>query len=88
MQDYLSHHIPKVRLIEPQGTFLVWIDFTRLGLEAKELDRFLAENARLAISSGYWFGREGAGFARMNIAVPRSILVEALSRLAKACDSI
>jgi cysteine-S-conjugate beta-lyase len=88
IRDYLSQHIPQVRLIDPQGTFLVWLDFRGLGMEAKELDQFLAQNARLAISPGYWFGREGAGFARMNIAVPRSVLLEALSRLAQACASI
>jgi cysteine-S-conjugate beta-lyase len=87
LRDYLLQHIPQVRLIEPQGTFLVWLDFSGLGLDVKELDRFLAQDARLALSSGYWFGREGAGFARMNIAIPRSVLNEALSRLAQACAS-
>jgi len=55
-----------------------------LGLEVKELEKFLAHKARLALNPGYWFGREGAGYARMNIACPQSTLREAMSRLTKA----
>ena len=59
---------------------------TDLGLKAKELATFLAREARLALNAGHWFGREGAGFARMNVACPRSILQEAMSRLAHAVN--
>lgn len=84
MQSYLAEHIPQVKLIEPEGTYLVWIDFRDLGMDAKALESFLAREAGLALNAGYWFGREGAGFARMNIACPRSTLEEALSRLRNA----
>ena len=84
IRDYLARHIPQVKLVDPEGTYLVWFDFIGLELDAKELERFLAQEARIALNSGYWFGREGAGFARMNIACPRATLEEALSRLAQA----
>ena len=84
LQRYLSREIPRVKLVEPEGTFLVWLDFRGLGLEVKELEKFLAQKAGLALNPGYWFGREGAGYARMNIACPRAILEEALARLAEA----
>jgi cystathionine beta-lyase len=84
MRRYLSREIPQVRLVEPEGTFLVWLDFRGLGLEVKELERFLAQKARIALNPGYWFGREGAGYARMNIACPRAILEDALFRLVQA----
>lgn len=84
MQEYLQQHIPQVKLIEPEGTYLVWLDFRELGLETKELDQLLARKAGLALNSGYWFGREGAGFARMNIATPREVLARALEQLREA----
>jgi len=81
LRSYLIEEIPKIKLIEPEGTYLVWLDFRDLDLGAKELANFLVHRSRIAVNPGYWFGREGAGFARMNIACPRSILEEALLRL-------
>ena len=88
LRDYLEDRIPKVRLVEPEGTFLVWLDFRELGLEAKELENFLAQKARIALNSGYWFGRQGAGYARMTIACPQSMLKEGLSRLEQAINEL
>jgi len=88
LRAYLKEKIPKVRLVEPEGTFLVWLDFNELGLDAKELEKFLAQKARIALNSGYWFGRQGAGYARMTIACPQSMLHEGLSRLEKAINSL
>jgi len=86
MRLFLGRELPEVKLIEPEGTFLVWLDFQGLGLGVKELERFLAHKARIAINPGYWFGREGAGYARMNIACPRTILEDAMTRLAQAVE--
>ena len=86
LKSYLDQNLPQVKLVEPEGSYLVWLDFRELGLEAKELERFLAQKARLALNSGYWFGREGAGYARMNIACPQSTLYEAMSRLTNAIN--
>ncbi len=84
IRDYLQEHIPQVTLVEPEGTFLLWLNFNGLGMDVKELQTFLAADAGIAINPGYWFGREGAGFARMGIACPRSLLAEAMERLARA----
>jgi len=84
IKAYLADHIPQVRLVEPEGTYLVWLDFTALDLDAKTLATFLAQDAGLALNPGHWFGREGAGYARMNIAYPRDILAQALSQLDRA----
>ena len=88
MQDFLTAYLPEVKLIRPEGTYLVWLDFSGLGMEAKALDSFLAEKAGLALNSGYWFGREGAGFARMNIAAPRQLIEQALNQLREAVASL
>jgi len=88
VQDFLDNHIPQVKLVKPEGTFLVWLDFSELGLEAGELASFLVREARLALNSGFWFGREGAGFMRMNIACPRTVLEEAMMRLKRAVGTV
>lgn len=84
VRNFLHSRIPSVTLIEPDGTFLLWLDFRELGMEVKQLESFLVQEARIASNPGHWFGREGAGFARFNIACPRSILVQALENLEAA----
>ncbi len=88
LDSYLKERIPQVKLIKTEGTFLAWLDFRELGMDAKELEKFIAHEARIAINPGYWFGRQGAGFARMTIACPRSMLKEGLSRLEKAISGL
>ncbi len=88
VQNFLDRHIPQIKLVKPEGTYLIWADFRGLGLEASDLARFLAQEAGLALNSGFWFGREGAGFMRMNIACPRSLLEEAMMRLKSAVGNI
>jgi cysteine-S-conjugate beta-lyase len=73
-----------LRLIEPDATYLAWIDLRGLELDIPELTRWLPERAHLALSPGHWFGREGAGFARMSIAVPTDVIDEAITRLTTA----
>lgn len=84
LRRFLKQHLPEVRLVEPEGTFLVWLDFRDLAMDAKQLEKFLATKAKLAINPGYWFGREGAGYARMTIACPKPMLQDALLRLQHA----
>ncbi len=73
-----------VSLIAPEGTYLAWIDFRGLGLDVPELAHWLPSRARLALSPGHWFGREGAGFARMSIAVEPGVIDEAIQRITAA----
>jgi cystathionine beta-lyase len=88
LRNFLETRIADVKLIEPEGTFLVWLDFRALGLDAKDLEKFLAQEARIALNSGHWFGRQGAGFARMNIGCTRSMLEEGLTRLEQAVNAM
>ncbi|MDJ0826281.1 MAG: PatB family C-S lyase [Rhodobacter sp.] len=76
--------IPGVKLIEPEGTFLVWLDFRAIGLTSDALHTFLRERAQWAVTRGIAFGPQGAGFARLNIACPRARLAEALDGLHSA----
>lgn len=75
-----------IRLIEPEGTYLAWLDLRGLGMDVPELSSWLVESARLALSPGHWFGREGAGFARMTIAAPTERIEQAIERLRAATD--
>ena len=73
-----------VELVNPEGTFLLWLDFRQLGLEPDELVAFLRQKAEWAVTRGHAFGNEGVGFARLNIACPRPKLKAALSQLTTA----
>jgi cystathionine beta-lyase len=88
IREHLEKNAIRVSLVEPEGTFLVWLDFRELGLDAKELARFLAVEAEIAISPGYWFGREGAGFARMTIGCPRATVESALDNIVDAVKKL
>ncbi|MCL2591110.1 MAG: pyridoxal phosphate-dependent aminotransferase [Betaproteobacteria bacterium] len=81
VREFLSERLPKIRLVEPEGTYLLWFDFSVYGITQDELDRRVTENAKLWLSSGTAFGQDGEGFQRVNIACPRATLVEALNRL-------
>jgi len=84
LRNFLQHKTPLIKFIEPEASFLVWIDFRAMGLDVKQLEIFLVRDAQMATNPGHWFGREGAGFARINIACPRSMLHAALVNLEKA----
>lgn len=81
MIDFLAEHLPQLRVIRPQGTYLVWVDWRALGLAPAERKSLLMEKARVYLDEGELFGPEGEGFERFNIACPRSILEEALNRI-------
>jgi len=81
LKTYLVNNIPKIKLVEPEGTYLAWLDCNELGLSAKKLDETLTNKGKLWLSGGYTFGKGGNGFVRINAACPRSVLNNALERL-------
>lgn len=82
--DYCAEHIPRIRPLRPQASFLVWLDCRALGLGHEALTDLFVNKARLALNDGEMFGPGGEGFMRMNVAVPRAVLLEALGRLRTA----
>ncbi len=88
IKAYLQQKNIGVSLIEPEGTFLAWLDFNGLGMDAKTLAKFLAQEAQIAVAPGHWFGREGAGFARMTIGCPRATVQRALDNLTAAVQKL
>jgi cystathionine beta-lyase len=81
LTGYLKENIPQIEGVEAEGTYLVWLDCRKLGMDNEGLERFMLDKARLWVNQGYSFGSGGDGFIRMNIGCPRSILEKALMRL-------
>lgn len=82
MEQYLATSLPQVGMIRPQASYLVFLDFRKLGLPQPELNKLIVEKARLALNDGAMF--EGEGFMRLNAASPRSVIEEAMHRLSDA----
>jgi cystathionine beta-lyase len=88
LEDYVAHEIPQVSVIHPEGTYLVWLDFSALGLGKREMTHLMRDTAGVVLNDGYGFGPHCEGFQRMNIACPRSILMEALERIKRSVSSV
>lgn len=84
VKSFLADEMPKVQLTEPQGTYLLWLDFRNFNLSDDELEDIIINKAKVWLNKGSIFGIEGKGFQRMNIALPRSVLKKALRQLAQA----
>jgi cystathionine beta-lyase len=82
--DYLEHQIPQIKLIAPEGTYLLWLDCRGLGLNDAALKHFFVHQAKVGLNPGVIFGEGGSGFMRMNIGTSRHLVIEALNRIAHA----
>lgn len=85
---FLAKHLKKTHLIEPEGTYLIWLDMRDYGLTDAELDDRIIHRANLWLDSGHIFGPAGEGFQRINTACPWSVLEKGLSKLADAFDDL
>ena len=88
LTEYIRANIPEIRVVQPEGTYLVWLDCSELGaargLSGIALSDFFADNANIFVSPGIGYGEEGANFIRLNLACPRSVIAEALCRMERA----
>lgn len=84
MATFLKEKLPKIRLIDPEGTYLLWLDFRDYQMSDEKIEAILLQEAKLWLDSGTMFGDTGKGFQRMNIALPQEKLKEALENLEKA----
>ncbi|MDR1044834.1 MAG: pyridoxal phosphate-dependent aminotransferase [Candidatus Adiutrix sp.] len=73
--------LPGLKIVEPEGSYLIWLDFRELGLNPGDLEELISRRARLWLDEGPKFGLGGQGFYRLNSACPRALLREALERL-------
>lgn len=87
IDNFLKKELPMVRLIQPEGTYQVWLDFSDLNLSNKKLNDLLLYKAKIALAPGLWFGNNGRGFMRMNIASPLHKIQKALEAIAQAVNT-
>lgn len=87
-RTFLAEKIPQIKLVEPQGTYLIWLDCSGLHLSDKDLEDLIVNKAKLWLDAGTMFGSEGSGFERINITCPRKTLEKALLQLEKAVNEL
>ncbi len=87
--DYVMKELSRLEEVDvtkPEGTYLIWLDFTKLNLSQKELKKFLEQKAKVGLNDGVTFGEEGTGFMRMNLAAPFQLIKEGTDRIRRAIE--
>lgn len=84
IRQFLREKLPDIALIEPEGTYLVWLDLRKLGLTEQQQRQLIVQDAKLWLDTGTLFGQGGEGFERINIACPRATIEQAMQRLERA----
>ena len=88
IRQFLREKLPEIALIEPEGTYLVWLDLRKLGLTEQQQRQLIVQDAKLWLDAGTLFGQGGEGFERINIACPRTTIEQAMQRLEHAVHKI
>lgn len=80
-KKYIEENAPQIKVLVPEGTYLLWLDFSKTGLSDSEINDRVLNKAKVWLDSGSMFGKEGEKFQRINCATPRIILEDALKRI-------
>ena len=88
VESYIQKNIPHVQMIHPEGLYLAWIDLRALNMTNEALRNFLIEKAKVWANAGEWFGADGSGFARINLACPRSQVEKFVKQLEQAVKAL
>ena len=83
-RDFLANRLPKIKMKQHQATYLLWLNCRELGIDQETLLSALLNDGKLALENGVKYGPSGEGYVRMNVACPRSLLIEGLERLDRA----
>lgn len=84
--EYMGKFIPVIKPLRPEGTYLIWLDCRQLGMSGKQLVDFMVNEAGVAMSAGTYFGKNGEGYMRMNVACPRATVEKALEQIRAAVE--
>lgn len=87
LRNYLAQSLPQIRLVEPEGTYFAWLDFSALGLDSASLNELIIHRAKLWLDAGSIFGGGADQFQRVVLACPRATLTQALDRLRSAISA-
>ncbi len=88
LENYISHHIPQIKIFKPEATYMAWLDFREFKLSDTDLKNLIIQKSGLGLNDGPTFGPGGSGFQRINFACPRQKLAEALDKLNRAINVI
>lgn len=88
VSEMLHKHAPPLKVVDSEGTYLLWIDCSGLGMESKQLRKFMVEEAKVGLNAGVEYGEEGEQYMRMNIACPRKTLEEGTKRIIDAVKAL
>lgn len=88
VRTYFAGHFPELHILRREGTYLLWIDYSGLGLTEEEMEKWLIEKAHVSVYMGSVFGEDGKGYLRLNLASPRAVLEEALARMNEAYAAV
>ncbi|WP_067725690.1 MalY/PatB family protein [Oceanobacillus damuensis] len=86
--EMFAKYAPQLKVVETEGTYLLWVDCSELGMDSKELKKFMVEKAKVGLNTGAEYGEEGEQFMRINIACPRATLEEGVNRIVEAVRSL
>ena len=86
--DFIAEKLPEIKVVKPEGTYLMWLDFNGTKIPQDKIQEFLINEAKVAMNDGGSFGSNGKGFARMNMACPRYMVEEAMERIEKALKNL
>ena len=86
--NYVDQHLPGIRVVKGEGTYLAWLDCRDLGLTQDGLKKFFVDQAKLGLNDGAEFGEQGKGFMRLNFACGRDTLEQALTQLKAALKAL
>jgi cystathionine beta-lyase len=86
VRNFISRQLPQIRLIEAEGTYLLWLDCRAMSMDDKQLKHFFVHEAGVGLSPGILFGEQGSGFMRMNIGAPLSLIKQALQQISNAIE--
>lgn len=84
VRDMFAKNTPELKVIEPEGTYLLWIDCSGLNMISKELKKFMIEKAKVGLNAGVEYGEEGSQFMRMNLGCPKATVEEGVKRIVGA----
>lgn len=88
LEEFFEKNLPRIRVMKPEATYLIWLDFNDYGMNDKELSEFVVKKARVGLNNGDRFGTGGSGWLRLNTGCPQSVLKEGLERLGEAFSSL
>lgn len=88
LEKFAAEHLPKIKVIRPESTFLVWLDCREMNMNDEDLNKFFIQNAKVGLNPGVMFGPGGEGYMRLNIGCPKALLLKGLAQIKEASSQL